>query len=852
MADQPERQATPEPPEPLDASEEERRVLEALGPEPAHVDELARAMGAPVAQVAGTLALLVLRGLARGWGRCTTWRSGTSRSGPRFPPTLATRSLDNPRLLTRIVEKMPTSTKTSKTTKKTTLKRPAARRTDRAPRDDGAATGGRGRHLVVVESPAKATTIGRMLGRDYTVKASMGHVRDLPEGQLGVDKENSFTPSYQVMKEKKTVIADLKKAAENAEDIYLATDPDREGEAISWHLYEAAGWKSKPVRRVVFHAITQEAIKEAFANHREIDMQLVNAQQARRVLDRLVGYELSPLLWRKVQRGLSAGRVQSVALRLVVERDREIDAFTPREFWSIEAALAAQGGGFSAALHSRDGEKGKLQIADQAAAERIMSELRGAAYAVRAVTKREVKRRPAPPFITSTLQQEASRHLRFSATRTMQLAQQLYEGIDLGGADGPVGLITYMRTDSPQVAPEALTQVRGFIERTYGKEYLPTTARMFTSKSKVAQEAHEAIRPTSIPRTPESMAAHLSRDQFRLYELVWKRMVSSQMADAILDATRVEVLATPRTGAGYVFRASGSVLRFPGFRAVYMEAQDEKPARDGEDEDEDERDADLPALTKGEMLTCSQLNPSQHFTQPPPRYTEASIIKALEEHGIGRPSTYAPIISTLVSRQYVNRERSVLTSTKLGQVVCDQLMAHFPEIMNLEFTAQLEERLDQVANGKQDWVPLLRGFYDPFAKELEEAQEKMPRVRIEEPTDEVCEVCGRPMVIKSGRFGPFLSCTGFPECKTSRPIRKKTGAKCPVDGGELLERKGKGRTFYGCSNYPACNFTVSSRPLPEACPECEGLLVSAGRNRAKCTNCAYVGPVPEEEPAGAV
>jgi DNA topoisomerase-1 len=746
---------------------------------------------------------------------------------------------------------MPTSTKTSKTAKKTTAKRPAAaRRTTRAPREDGATGGGRGRHLVVVESPAKATTIGRILGRDYTVKASMGHVRDLPEGQLGVDKEHSFTPSYQVMKDKKTVIADLKKAAEGAEDVYLATDPDREGEAISWHLYEAAGWKSKPVHRVVFHAITPEAIKEAFENHREIDMRLVNAQQARRVLDRLVGYELSPLLWRKVQRGLSAGRVQSVALRLVVERDREIDAFTPREFWSIEAALGAQNGSFTAALHARDGEKGKIEIGDEATAQRIMGELDGASYMVRSVTKREVKRRPAPPFITSTLQQEASRQLRFSATRTMQLAQQLYEGIDLGGADGPVGLITYMRTDSPQVAPEALAQTREFIERTFGKEYLPPTARVFTSKSKVAQEAHEAIRPTSTPRTPESVAAHLSRDQFRLYELVWKRMVSSQMADAVLDATRVEVLATLRSGAGYVFRTSGSVLRFPGFRAVYMEAQDEKQEA-SEDEDE-EKEGTLPALAKDEALTCSRLNPAQHFTQPPPRYTEASIIKSLEEHGIGRPSTYAPIISTLVSRQYVNRERAVLTSTKLGQVVCDQLLAHFPEIMNLEFTAQLEERLDGVANGKEEWVPLLRGFYDPFAKELEEAQEKMPRVRIEEPTDEVCEVCGRPMVIKSGRFGPFLSCTGFPECKTSRPIRKKTGATCPVDGGELLERKGKGRTFYGCSNYPACNFTVSSRPLPVACPECEGLLVSAGRNRAKCTKCAYVGPVPEEEPAGAV
>ncbi|MEE8519208.1 MAG: type I DNA topoisomerase [Dehalococcoidia bacterium] len=730
---------------------------------------------------------------------------------------------------------------------RTKAKKTTKRSSSAASSGNGAGGSGGGRNLVIVESPAKATTIGRFLGRAYTVKASMGHVRDLPEGKIGVDPEKEFHPQYQVMKDKKNIVADLKKAAENASTIYLATDPDREGEAISWHLLEAAGWKDIPVRRVVFHAITPEAVKEAFENERDIDMRLVNAQQARRILDRLVGYELSPLLWRKVQRGLSAGRVQSVALRLVAERDNEIDAFVPVEYWSLDATVKPEtGGAFTASLHSLAGEKKKIELPTQSSVDSIVTDLEGSSYRIGAVNKREVKRRPAPPFITSTLAQEAWRQLRFSARKTMSVAQQLYEGIDIG-AEGSVGLITYMRTDSPQVTGSAISETREYIQGKWGKDYLPASPRSYTTRSKVAQEAHEAIRPTSVPKAPDAIRGYLSSDQFRLYELVWKRMVASQMNDALLDSTQVDIDAAGKSGQGYVFRATGSIVKFAGFRVLYMEARDEDA-----DDDDDERERILPALTAGQSLDCQALKPDQHFTQPAPRFTEASLIKALEQRGIGRPSTYAPIISTIVDRNYVTRERGTLKSTKLGQVVYKQLLDHFTDIMDLDFTAQLEEQLDDVANGKLEWVPLLKQFYGPFQKALKDAAENMPRVKVEEPTDEICEKCGQPMVIKHGRFGPFLSCSGFPDCKNSRPILKKTGAHCPkCETGELVERRGKGRTFYGCSNYPECTFTVSQRPLPVACPECEGLLVAASRTQAHCTNCAYRGPVPEEETVGA-
>ena len=725
-----------------------------------------------------------------------------------------------------------------------TRNRTARRRdTNAAP---SSASPGNGRHLVVVESPAKATTVGRILGSNYTVKASMGHVRDLPEGRLGVDTDREFQPDYQVMKDKRAIIADLKKAGAAADDVYLATDPDREGEAISWHLLEAAGWKNKPVKRVVFHSITPEAIKEAFEHDREIDMRLVNAQQARRILDRLVGYQLSPLLWRKVRRGLSAGRVQSVALRLVVDRDSAISAFTPVEYWTLAASLEPDGGrAFEAKLHNVAGAPGAIELPDQSAVDRVAADLKGAGYKVASVKKREIKRRPAPPFITSTLQQDAFRQLRMSARQTMSVAQQLYEGINVGEGES-VGLITYMRTDSPQVAESAIDETRAYVTSRWGSEYVPQARRRYTTRSKVAQEAHEAIRPTSSARSPESLRGHLTNDQARLYDLIWKRMVASQMADAVLDSTQIEIAANGTSGASYLFRVSGSVLKFAGFRVLYLEAKDEDA-----EEDDDEAERVLPALAEDQVLAFLGLDPQQHFTQPPPHYTEASLIKALEERGIGRPSTYAPTVSVIVDRQYVTRERGTLKSTRLGQVVCEQLTGHFPDIMDPDFTAQLEQQLDDVANGKLEWVPLLKEFYGPFKEQLDRAMEEMPRVKVEEPTDEICEVCGRPMVIKHGKFGQFLSCTGFPDCKNSRPLLKKTGAKCPRDGGDLVERRARGRIFYGCSNYPECDFTVSRRPLPAACPECEGLLVAAGRNRAQCTNCAYRGPVPEEEPQAA-
>ena len=701
------------------------------------------------------------------------------------------------------------------------------------------------RHLVVVESPAKAKTIARYLGDSYTVKASMGHVRDLPGDKLGVQVDDGFHPHYTVLKDKRSVVADLKKATQGAASVYLATDPDREGEAISWHLKEAAGWRSLPVHRVVFHEITPEAIREAFHHPRDIDMRLVNAQQARRILDRLVGYQLSPLLWRKVQRGLSAGRVQSVALRLVVERDREIGAFTPVEYWVLEATLEPDGASpFTAKLHAIAEDRKRTPLADGATTQAVVDDLRDAAYRVAEVRQRAVHRHPAAPFITSTLQQEAWRKLRFSARKTMTVAQQLYEGLPLG-KEGSVGLITYMRTDSPQVAASAVRDTRDYIRAHFGEASLPKAPRRYTAKSKSAQEAHEAIRPTDVRRTHDSLQPHLSRDHLRLYELVWKRMVASQMSDLALDVTQADVSVTGRSGEAYLFRAEGSVITSPGFRALYMEDTDEAA---------EEQERRLPKLKGGQALTCLGLEPEQRFTQPPPHYTEASLIKTLEEKGIGRPSTYAPIISTIVDRQYVVRERGSLHATRLGEVVNDQLTGHFPEIMDPGFTAQLEERLDQVASGEREWVPLLREFYGPFTQALEKAQREMPRITVEEPTEEVCEVCGRPMVVKRGRFGPFLSCSGFPECKNSRPLLQKTGVACPNCGGDLVQRRGRdrGRTFYGCSNYPDCNFTVSRQPLEPPCPECSGLLVAAGRGRAQCTRCAYRGPVPEMEATEAV
>ncbi len=753
----------------------------------------------------------------------------------------------------------------------------------------------RGKDLVIVESPAKARTVGQILGRKYVVTASQGHLRDLPKSKIGVKVEEDFEPSYVVMQDKRSLLKDLKSAGDAAREIYLATDPDREGEAISWHLQSAAKWDERASlpKRVVFHEITREAVEEAFQQPREIDMQLVNAQQARRILDRLVGYEISPLLWRRVQRGLSAGRVQSVALRLVVDREREITAFVPVESWTLDAILRRREGDdtrteFGAQLHSLKGKRGRLNVPTEEDARALESELAGASYKVADVRKRDVRQRPAPPFTTSTLQQDAGRKLRFTAQRTMAVAQQLYEGLEVGG-EGSVGLITYMRTDSTQVATSAVSEVRDYISGRYGDSYRPDKPRVHSRRSKAAQEAHEAIRPTSIGRDPNSLRSFLSREQLNLYTLIWERMLASQMSDAISEATTVDIDAVCQdSGNTYNFRASGSVLRFPGFRTVYLEGRDDAA------EDAESGNA-LPPLDAGDVLDCSKLDANQHFTEPPPRYTEATLIRAMEERGIGRPSTYAPTIGTLVDRRYVERERNRLTPTPLGITVTDLLTEHFTSVMDLDFTAKMEEELDSVAQGDLDWVPMLRDFYDPFHEAVSKANETFSRA---EETDEVCEKCGEPMAIKTGRFGRFMACTGYPKCRNTkdlgdnasgpfeeatdevcekcerpmvirtgrygrflactgynaeenpcenrRNLLKKIGVLCPDCGGDLVERRARGRggrPFWGCSRYPACEFIVNRRPVEKPCPECGKMMVHKNRNDIACTVCTWQEPV---------
>ncbi len=735
--------------------------------------------------------------------------------------------------------------------------------------------------LVIVESPAKAKTIEKFLGRGYAVRASLGHVRDLPKRRLGVDVEGGFEPSYVVPKEKKEVVKELAQQARDATELLLATDPDREGEAIAWHLTQAVGARGKPVkaRRIVFHEITRSAIQEAIKHPRQIDMDLVKAYQARRVVDRLVGYKLSPLLWSKVKKGLSAGRVQSVAVRLVVEREREVERFVPEEYWTVEALLRKQEAAphahhgrepsgrrkrdeFTAALLERNGEK--LDLPDEAAATAAVEALRRGTYQVADVRKRETSRNPAPPFITSTLQQEASRRLGFTAKRTMTVAQQLYEGLEVPG-EGTVGLITYMRTDSTQVAQEAQEEVRRLIGERYGAEYVPEQPRVYKTKAKGAQEAHEAIRPTSSFRTPEAVRHHITSDQYRLYNLIWKRFVASQMENALFDTTAVDVQAQAREDT-YLLRANGSILRFAGFLKVMGDTGD------GE-EDEDARKKVLPELAAGEPLDLEQVTPEQHFTQPPPRYTEATLIRALEEEGIGRPSTYTTILSTIQDRGYVEKVEKALRPTELGTIVNDLLVEHFPDVVDVGFTAQIEEDLDKVAEGDEDWVPVVKEFYDPFSKTLEQASSMMERVKIaDEPSGEDCEcpgtcnsegtcsvdpqtgVCGLPMVIKLGRFGKFLACSGFPNCRNTRPLLAKIGVACPQCGGDLIERKTKkGRTFYGCSNFPACNFMTWQRPVPQRCPVEDGLQTIQSGGRIVCTVCGRVSePSEAAEPAVAV
>jgi DNA topoisomerase-1 len=703
--------------------------------------------------------------------------------------------------------------------------------------------------LVIVESPAKARTISRILGTDYAIKATLGHVRDLPKSELGIDITNDFAPRYVTIKQRKEVLGELKKSAEDASAVYLATDPDREGEAISWHLVEAIKLnKSKlPIHRVVFHEITKEAVEKAFHHPRSIDMNLVDAQQARRLLDRLVGYKLSPLLWRKVQRGLSAGRVQSAALRIIVDREREIQNFIRIEYWTIEAELAKklpeiQKNGFRALLISMaDGTK--LEIPNQQEAARIEEELRKADFAVKKVTVKEMARQPAPPFITSTLQQEAWRKLRFTAQRTMVIAQQLYEGIALG-EEGSVGLITYMRTDSTHVAAGATAETRDFIADKYGARFVSPHPRSFAKRGKWAQEAHEAIRPTKIHREPDQLRSYLKTEQLKLYELIWKRMVASQMAAASMDSTTVEIDAKcPEPKKGYLLRATSSVVKFPGFITLYSEGKDE----DGEEE----KAIILPELKVGDKLVLLALFPEQCFTQPPSRYTEATLIKALEQRGIGRPSTYAPIISTIQGRGYVYKENGRLCPDEVGLVVNDILAQHFPKIVDLDFTAQLEEELDEIARGEKRWVPVLKDFYTPFEETLSQAADKIEKVNIAKPTEEICPDCGRPMVLKTGRFGKFLSCSGYPDCKKTMTFVIKTGVSCPQCGKELIEKTTKKRrVFYGCSGFPKCKFAINRKPVSQPCPQCGKLLVMYREGWVKCTTCEYKGKLDELEKLG--
>ena len=699
--------------------------------------------------------------------------------------------------------------------------------------------------LVIVESPAKARTLSKILGKGYSLKASLGHIRDLPKGAMGVDIENGFTPKYVVPRDKLKIVTELKKAAKSASAVYLATDPDREGEAISWHLTQVMDGESNAAyRRVVFHEITDEAVKQAFTNPRSIDMNLVNAQQARRVLDRLVGYKLSPLLWRKVRRGLSAGRVQSVAVRIIVDREREIEKFVPVEYWIIEAELtkkAAKAKAFRASLVGLMGGT-RLDIHTQEESDKIKGELEKADYSVAQVTIKKAARQPAPPFITSTLQQEAWRKLHFTAQRTMAIAQQLYEGLPLG-EKGSVGLITYMRTDSTHVASSAIAETREFIKEKYGAEFLPTHARVFTKSARLAQEAHEAIRPTMIHREPAAIKKYLNDAQFRLYELIWKRMVASQMSAASLENTTVDIQARRDSKANYLLRASSSEIKFPGFIILYIESRDEADRENG-------KTAALPALKKGEELKLLGLFPEQRFTQPPPRYTEATLVKTLEQNGIGRPSTYAPTLSTIQEREYVTKVKGSFQPTQLGFVVNDLLAENFADIVDIDFTARMEENLDEVARDHRNWVDVIQDFYKPFEQTLETAQERIEKVELVETTGETCPKCGKTMVVKVGRFGKFLACSGYPECKTTKPFQIKTGAKCPECGGELVQRSykkgGKTRRFYGCSSYPKCKFATIFRPLPQPCPKCGSLLTAFKGNWAKCAKCEYRGKIEEK------
>jgi DNA topoisomerase I len=755
--------------------------------------------------------------------------------------------------------------------------------------------------LIIVESPAKARTLQRYLGKDYEVKASVGHIRDLPVNCLGVDVQNDFAPQYVTIRGKSKIINELKSAAQNADEIYLAPDPDREGEAIAWHIAEMLRGSKKPLHRALFHELTKKAILRAIENASDLNRHLFEAQQARRILDRLVGYQLSPLLWDKVRRGLSAGRVQSVAVRMVCDREREIEAFVSEEYWSIGARLQGTAPPPFVAQLDRVGDQ-KLKVSTEAEATEHVTALKQASYVVAKVEKKEKRRNPAPPFITSTLQQEASRKLRFSAKKTMTLAQRLYEGIDLG-EEGPTGLITYMRTDSTRVSEEAVAEVRDFIRSGYGADYLPAKPNLYKT-GKAAQDAHEAVRPTSVLRTPEEMAAYLEKDLLALYSLIWKRFVASQMNPAIYDQTAILIDA-----GQHRLKATGSILRFQGFMALYVESEDDSPVeKEGEE-------MPLPDIKEGDALQLLEVLPKQHFTQPPARYSEATLVKALEENGVGRPSTYASILSTVQEKEYVRQVKRRFEPTDLGKMVNSLLVAHFPRIMNIDFTASMEKKLDQVEEGDLDWLKILQDFYGPFHQNLEQARQEMKSVKLSaEPTDiscglcqgkmvikwgrkgeflacenypqckntqdfertaeggikplareepeeagESCDKCGRPMVYKQGRFGRFLACSGYPECKNTRALG--TGVHCPEPGceGELVQKTSKkGKVFYSCNRYPQCKYAIWERPVNRSCPQCQspfllekqskrhGLLLQCPRKE-----CGFSEGLQEEEPAEA-
>ncbi|WP_409305411.1 type I DNA topoisomerase [Peribacillus sp. SCS-155] len=683
-------------------------------------------------------------------------------------------------------------------------------------------------YLVIVESPAKAKTIERYLGKKYKVKASMGHVRDLPKSQMGVDVDHNFEPKYITIRGKGPVLKELKTAAKKAKKIYLAADPDREGEAIAWHLAHSLDVDVNSDCRVVFNEITKDAIKESFKTPRPINMNLVDAQQARRVLDRLVGYNISPLLWKKVKKGLSAGRVQSVALRMIIEREKEIKDFVPEEYWTIKSEFLKDKQHFEGSFWSMNGER--IELHSEEEVHNVLSSIKGNTFEVVSVSKKERKRHPAVPFITSSLQQEAARKLNFRAKKTMMLAQQLYEGIELG-KEGTVGLITYMRTDSTRISDVAKAESASYIEEIFGKDYLPGDDRKEKKQPGNAQDAHEAIRPTSTLRDPNSVKEFLSRDQFRLYKLIWERFVASQMASAIMDTMSVDVKNGP-----VVFRANGSKIKFPGFMKVYVE---------GSDDSVEEKDNLLPEMTEGDQILSKDIEPAQHFTQPPPRYTEARLVRTLEEMGIGRPSTYAPTLDTIQKRGYVSLDNKRFVPTELGEIVFELIEEFFPDIIDLEFTAKMEHELDNVEEGSIEWIKVIDGFYRDFESYLEKAEAEMEKVEIkDEPAGEDCENCGSPMVFKMGRYGKFMACSNFPDCRNTKPIVKEIGVTCPsCKKGNVIERKSKKkRIFYGCDRYPECDFLSWDKPLPRSCPKCDHVLVEKKLKKGvqvQCVNCDY-------------